>query len=168
MTFTGYVYKITGACGLVYIGSTNNIISRKSTHKTTKNNTSYSKLLKKPLKFDIIDTREYKLMKTLHLMEQFYLDNNNTINQRRAYTNKRSLWYLKRRLQQVNQYYYNNKEQQSQTNKDNYRKNRETRREKANEKIKCECGCLISRQNISTHKRSKKHIKLLNLLNSSV
>ena len=32
----------------------------------------------------------------------------------------------------------------------------------AREKIKCECGCMIGRSNISHHKKSKKHIKLMN------
>lgn len=30
-----------------------------------------------------------------------------------------------------------------------------------NKKVKCECGCSISKQNLSTHKKSNKHIKLM-------
>jgi len=30
-------------------------------------------------------------------------------------------------------------------------------------KIECECGCFINRNNISTHKKSKKHFKLIEL-----
>ena len=152
MTFTGYVYKITGACGLVYIGSTIDFKRRKCIHNSNNSRCS-SKLLKKPLHFDIIDTREYTLIKTLKLMEQFYLDNNNTINQKRAYTNYKSLAYLLiDRTRSIN-YYKKNKEKISQKQK---------------EKIKCVCGCLISRRNLSKHKKTKNHIKLLNLLNSSV
>jgi len=40
-------------------------------------------------------------------------------------------------------------------------KNRESFRKKANEKITCECGSTINRGNLSTHRKTKKHIKLL-------
>ncbi len=163
MTFTGYIYKITGACGLVYIGSTTDIIRRKWKHNS-KWNTSSSRLIKKPLQFDIIDTREYKLMKTLYLVEQFYLDNNNTINQKRAYINYKNLAYLKRRKQKLNQYYYNNKETMNKNNRENYHKNREKILENNNVKIICECGLLSSRKNLLRHKTTKKHLKLMNLL----
>jgi len=175
MTFTGYIYKITGACGLVYIGSTTNMIQRKYVHNCTNNNCS-SKLLKKPLQFNIIDTREYKLIKTLYLVEQFYLDNNNTINQIRAYTNERSLGYLLRKQIKANIYYNKNKEKfnvkrkiyrEKNSEKLNekakiyYNKNKERINKSRNEKIKCACGCLISRGKLSRHKKSKKHINLL-------
>jgi hypothetical protein len=32
----------------------------------------------------------------------------------------------------------------------------------AREKIKCECGCMIGRSNISNHRKSKKHLTLMN------
>jgi hypothetical protein len=32
----------------------------------------------------------------------------------------------------------------------------------AREKIKCECGCMIGRSNISHHRKSKKHLELMN------
>jgi hypothetical protein len=34
--------------------------------------------------------------------------------------------------------------------------------EKANEKIECECGCMIGRSHIARHIKTKKHIELLN------
>ena len=37
----------------------------------------------------------------------------------------------------------------------------------AREKIKCECGCMIGRSNISHHKNSKKHSKLLKEITNS-
>ena len=170
MSFIGYVYKITGACGLVYIGSTIDIENRKNRHNG-KNNCCSSKLLKKPLQFDIIDTREYNLLRTLHLVEQFYLDNTNTINQKRAYTNERSLGYLLRKHQhyinnkeKIKQYKLNNKEENKEKSKAYYQKNREKRLEQNKVEIICECGCLIRKVNKSIHIKSKKHIKLMNLL----
>ena len=176
MTFTGYVYKITGACGLVYIGSTIDMKNRKYQHNTSTNKCS-SKLLKKPLQFDIIDTREYTLIRTLHLIEQFYLDNTNTINQKRAYNNERSLMYLLRKRKHYSNYNKKNKEKRK-INRDNNKekkkeKNRiyqENNKERISEskkvKIICECGSLIRKCAKVRHTKSKKHLKLINLLNS--
>jgi len=159
MTFTGYIYKITGACGLVYIGSTVDKITRKSQHKTDKNNSCSSRLLLKPLQFEIIDTREYTLVKTLQLMEQFYLDNTNTINQRRAYTNNKK--YM-RNYREINSEKLRCQDREYREN------NKERIKKRKKEQIKCECGCITSRHSKARHKKSKKHIKLINLLNSAV
>lgn len=35
-------------------------------------------------------------------------------------------------------------------------------KQKANEKIECECGCMISRSHISCHIKTTKHIKRMN------
>lgn len=185
MTFTGYIYKITGSCGLVYIGSTTDIGNRMSNHNI--GNASNSKLLKKPLHFKIIDTREYKLNKTLRLVEQFFLDNNKTVNQQRAYRNKNSNIYFLQEKERCKIYYQNNKDKVRETkriyrekNKEKnleyhrkyYQNNREKvlertskynqkNKEKINRKVKCECGCILTNNCLSRHKKSKKHINLL-------
>ena len=41
-------------------------------------------------------------------------------------------------------------------------KNKEHINQNKREQIKCECGCVIGRSNISHHRKSKKHIKLMN------
>jgi len=50
-------------------------------------------------------------------------------------------------------------------NKDYYKEYRETNKESIyahkNEKITCECGCEISRSYLAAHKRTKKHINLM-------
>ena len=38
---------------------------------------------------------------------------------------------------------------------------------KTQEDIVCECGCSIRRSDISKHKKTKKHIKLMNQLNNN-
>ena len=83
-TFNGYIYKLTGSCGKVYIGSTVDPVEREKAHNR-KSNSCSSKLLLKPLKFEIIDTREYRLIRTHELQEQYYCDNINSINSNRAY-----------------------------------------------------------------------------------
>jgi hypothetical protein len=45
---------------------------------------------------------------------------------------------------------------------ENQKQYRDLNRDKINEKIECECGCLISRANLSRHRKSQNHIKLMN------
>ena len=59
------------------------------------------------------------------------------------------------------EHYLKNKEKRSEYNKEYKLKNKEKRNEYDKVKITCECGCLINRGNISTHKKSKKHLDLL-------
>lgn len=55
-------------------------------------------------------------------------------------------------------YYENNKEKIKENVKIYYENNKEQK----NEKITCECGSITSRQNISNHRKTKKHISFLN------
>lgn len=45
-----------------------------------------------------------------------------------------------------------------------YQDNKENLTEKKKQKIKCECGCIIARTCISRHRKTKKHINLLQAL----
>ena len=83
-TFTGYIYKLTGSCGKVYIGSTDDPLEREKAHNR-KSNSCSSKLLLKPLKFEILATRQYRQIKKHELHEQYYSDNINSIHSKRAY-----------------------------------------------------------------------------------
>jgi len=185
MLFTGHIYKITGTCGLVYIGSTINFKKRMCKHKGKNNDTS-SKFLTKPLHFEIIDSRKYKLKKTLRLVEQFYLDNNNTVNELRAYSSLKVMkeqkkQYFYRIRERKRKYYENNKEKLNKQKQENritkieinkqkravkYIKNRENILKKKKVKIKCECGCIIRKSDIARHKKKPKHINLLNKIKS--
>lgn len=158
MTFTGYIYKITGACGLVYIGSSTNIWRRKISH--TYGNSSKSELLKKPLQFEIIDTRDYKLIKTLRLVEQFYIDNNNTVNHHRAYINKKSINYIldqkEKRREKCRKYYQNNRDKErerlriyNENNKEKVRERTKKYRDNNKEKVR-ECQRLNYQNNKDT------------------
>jgi len=198
MTFTGYIYKLTGACGKVYIGSTADYDSRLICHKSKSNGTN-SRLLLKPIIDEIIDTREYILTKTLRLVEQFYLDNINNINSQRAYTNikKARKKYYQENKEKINEYQKQwrerNPEKVKEKNKikeqrmkekdpEKYRKDHNERNKlyrerhpekvreqqrlsniKNKEKVKCECGCLVSKWNILRHRKSKKHLKLIRI-----
>jgi len=81
--FIGYIYKITGVCGKVYIGSTTNYKSRISSHLSNSNNTS-SRFLEKPLVFEIIRQEEFINRNYMRLIEQNYIDNIDCVNTNRA------------------------------------------------------------------------------------
>ena len=191
MTFTGYIYKITGTCGRVYIGSTINFEKRKLYHKmSSKSNESSSRFLTKPLHFEIMNSREYKLVKTLRLVEQFYLDNTININKTRAYSNlfiqrkQKKQYHIKNReeiLQKKKVRYDKNKEKLLKKNKEYrlknieklkkkrkeyYNKNKEKINLKSKVKIKCECGCMVIKSYLPKHKTTSKHINLLNKIKS--
>ena len=66
------------------------------------------------------------------------------------------------------EYYVDNKEKKKQYHIDNKEKRNERskqyyidNREKLKQKITCECGCLVTKVNISTHRKTKKHLKLI-------
>ena len=58
------------------------------------------------------------------------------------------------------QYQITNKERLNDISKQYYESNKEQINIKRSEKIKCECGCFLSKSNISTHKKTVKHQKL--------
>ena len=59
------------------------------------------------------------------------------------------------------QYYETHREKQLEKQK----QYRETHREKQNQKVECECGCFIARCNLTKHKKSQKHLKLISQKN---
>ena len=63
--------------------------------------------------------------------------------------------------EKIKQYYIDNKEKLNEYSKQYWIDNKDKLAENRNQKITCECGCIVSKQNISTHRKSKKHIKLM-------
>ncbi len=166
--FTGYIYTITGACGGVYIGSTLRPKQRLCEHLKTGKMMRSVKLLQSPLKMEVIDTRQYKLKKTLRLVEQFFIDNNECVNIQRAYTNRDGMIYknLKKKDYLKNREHYRelkrknyleNKEYYNEKNRQNYHKNKEIYNERRNVRVECECGCMIIKRRIAEHRKTMKH-----------
>tara|TARA_R110000850_G_C9784730_1_gene448730 strand:+ start:137 stop:757 length:621 start_codon:yes stop_codon:yes gene_type:complete len=56
------------------------------------------------------------------------------------------------------QYYETHQEEIRENSKQYY----ETHKEYINEKVECECGCIVTQRNLSTHKKTPKHFKLVN------
>ncbi len=194
--FIGYIYKITGACGGVYIGSTVNYKNRTSSHKYIFNDTS-SKYLEKPLVFGIIRQDKYKLVKTMLLVEQYYIDNAiNCVNQVRAYlgvkmkkqrekeskkkyreTHKieikeRDLNYRKNHLKQIHltqkKWYENNKERLIKKQNDYRLTHLEEIKKKKSIKIECKyCKTFIRNSDMARHKKTKRCQAIQKSLNLS-
>jgi hypothetical protein len=93
---------------------------------------------------------------------QIYNENNK---EKRCEKNKE---YRENNKEKVKEYYLNNKEKIKENNKE-YRENnkekikeyRENNKEKRNEKITCDCGSIITKAGLLQHKKSKKHLKLM-------
>lgn len=82
-----------------------------------------------------------------------------------------------------NAYYYRNREKKIEYqkkynrdqgdkiknyNKDYYQKRREEILQKAKTKITCECGCEVQLFNMNSHKKTKKHLKAIELKNIQI
>ena len=67
---------------------------------------------------------------------------------------------------QQKEYYNKNKEKctqyQNEYDKERYKQNKEKISERYKEKITCECGCILTKYNLTKHIRSTKHINLMN------
>lgn len=74
--------------------------------------------------------------------------------------------------EQVKQYYENNKDKLKEQMKQYYEQYRENNKDKLNEKqkqkIQCICGSLVRRNDLQSHKRREKHLKLMDVYINSV
>ena len=64
-------------------------------------------------------------------------------------------------MKKKKEWYKNNKNIINQKHKEYRKNNKEILNEKQRDKITCECGCEIVKRYLSTHLKSKKHIKLM-------
>jgi hypothetical protein len=161
---------------LVYVGSTTNFTKRKQHHKNCCHNEK---------------NKNYNCKVYVNIRENGGWENWNMIkicdcpcnNKREAEQEEdkymielKANMNMKRASRTQKQYYEDNKEriqeykkQYQEDNKDNkqeydkkYREtNKENIKEKKNEKIKCECGCDVNKQNLKQHQKTKKHMDLM-------
>ena len=64
---------------------------------------------------------------------------------------------------QKKEYYEINKQLIAEQKKEYRKQNKEIIAKKKKENITCECGCIITKSNISAHKKTQKHLSLLKL-----
>jgi hypothetical protein len=67
--------------------------------------------------------------------------------------------------EQKKQYYEENKDELSEKMKQYHKEHKDEINEKNRQKVTCECGCIVTRKALSTHRRSKKHINFMEKLN---
>lgn len=147
----------------VYIGHTTNFRKRKNDHKESCNNQNSMKYNLKVYKFirdnggfenwNMVMIEEYQCENKLQAMcrERHWIENlNSTLNCIIPTRSKEE--YCDVNKEKINEYQKKYREE-----------NTEEINKKRNEKVECECSCKISLRNISTHKKSNKHLELMKL-----
>lgn len=143
----------------IYVGSTTHFVNRKTKHKCSiynENGHEYNYKLYKKIRENkgIWDMQPHSKYPCNDVVEQ-------TIEEQRI------CLLLKADLNSqccgtgLNRSELGEKEYDKQYSKRYNTENRDKINEKQNQKVKCECGCIVSRGNLSTHRKTKKHLKLM-------
>jgi group I intron endonuclease len=183
------VYKITCITdeNIFYIGSTNDLKKRIFSHRACykrKNHRHIYQCMDKNGGFDnfeftIIETLNNTTKREAERREQHFITTLNPVmnDMKRCYMTpedkkekiaKDGKEYYKKNRDRISEegrnYREKNKERISNYSKEYYEKNKERIIQHQNVVIICECGCLSAKANLPRHKRSQKHIRLMNEL----
>jgi len=182
------IVNVNGDCEMCYVGSTVNMIQRTRTHKYNCNNPNSRqqnlKLYKTirehggwdEFKIIPIGTAEHLTLTESRVIEEKYrielcaeLNSWRCIRtseedkeHRRLYRENNKEAITKR----LKVWYKDNKEVITEKHKVYYKKNKDKLNELASVKITCECGCEARRGDILRHRKTKKHIDLMNNKNN--
>jgi hypothetical protein len=173
------IYRIfSDNCDYVYVGSTTNFVARKAKHKsnyTLENSKSYNLKVYQTIRenggwdnFKMLEIEEYPCenSKQSRKREQYWIDfyksNLNTCKAfvaetKKEYNKQYQFEHAEEIKQQTKQYRVENAEQIKQQKAKDY----QLHKEELNQKITCECGAIISKQYLTTHKKSKKHLEAI-------
>ena len=176
---------------MLYIGSTTNFVKRKSQHKNRcdneddkRHNLKLYKLIRDNGGLECFKMLEIKKFPCENRTEahqeedRVYLEMKANMNDRRPHRNKKQYTVdnvekkaeYDRNYRKINnekikdykkKYAKDNAEKIKEHRKQYYVKNREKFLEYSKQKLTCECGIIITRQSVSDHKKSKKHIELM-------
>ena len=180
----GLIYTIrTGDS--VYVGSTTNFTRRKYEHKSNIYNENgkkynekiYQKVRENNYEWDMKPYKEYPCGNKTQLEieeEKVRCELNNTINTNCCRTglsvsDYQTLYRIinqEKNAEYQKQYYTDNKDKIKKNVKNYQDDNRNKISEKNKQKVKCECGCISTRCNLSRHKKSKKHLDCMEKINS--
>ena len=176
-----YFYKIVcdDLPDYVYVGSTMAFTNRKYNHKSICNNENckdYNLKIYQTIranggwdnfKMICIHQQEVENRRMAEKIEEdFRLELKANMNAKRAFLSEEDKKEHKKEYckewrennsEHIKQYLEDNKEHY----KEYYENNKEHIRQYTSEKITCECGCKIIRHHIARHKRTPKHIKLM-------
>lgn len=152
-----------------YVGHTTHWINRKYYHKTNCNNPNSKIYNLKIYKFirdnggwsnwDMIEICKYPCndSKEAHSEERRHYELlNSSLNSVIPYKSKDEL------LKWFTDNYEKNKEEILSKQKIFYNQNKERLLEKKKIKVKCECGCEVSKSHLARHRKSTKHLNLIN------
>ena len=155
-----------------YIGSSTNFVKRKNSHKTICNNINSKEYNQKKYIFIrenggwdnwemlLIHNFPCENKRQLEREEEYVRrDYQYNINSIKAYITKEEK--IENQKQYYKQYRDDNKDKLTEYKKQYDDDNKERITEHRKQKIKCDCGSVISLGNISTHKKTNKHIKFL-------
>lgn len=162
----GYIYKITSpSTDKIYIGSTTQtLIERFKCHKYHKSCNSKLILTFSDSVIELLEEIIFTDKKDLFKRERYYIELNQNIcvNVKFPSRTKKEWNTINKERISIKQKEYNL------LHREELKKNAEIYRienaDKIYEKIKCECGVICGKQNISLHKKSKKHLNYLSLL----
>jgi hypothetical protein len=168
--------------GDVYYGSTiNPLYKRLHQHKTKRNQTQHNTCSKhlfdkygNNIKIVLVKTFPCNSKQELLAEEGKYIRENKCVNRCIAGRSKEeyrqdhkeeikaySKAYIQEHQEERKVYRQEHKEEIKASNKAYRQKHEEKIKEQMNQKIKCVCGCMISKTNLIKHKQTKKHTKLL-------
>tara|TARA_R110002074_G_scaffold211528_1_gene380965 strand:+ start:52 stop:582 length:531 start_codon:yes stop_codon:yes gene_type:complete len=99
----------------------------------------------------------------LHMRERHYMETLDCVNNKNVARTILEKVEIQRICNKTHR--MNNKEYHKKRTSDYYEKNKDSlkqkRKERDSSKITCECGCIISRANTTRHKKSKRHLDLI-------
>ena len=161
---------------LLYVGSTTNFTKRKCSHKRNCNNPNGKEFNIKLYQM-IRDNGGWDCFRMIQIKEfpcnnkreaeaeedRIMMELKANMNHQRA-SRSQAEWYIDNRdknLEQSKQYYIDNRDKFIERVKQNYNENRDKILEQKKQKMTCECGCVVNKGDISTHRKTKKHIDLL-------
>ena len=184
-----YFYKIVcdDLPDYLYVGSTRAYTNRKYRHKSNCNNENckhYNLKIYQTIranggwdnwKMICIHQQDIENNRMAEKIEEnFRLDLKANMNMCRAYRSEEDKKEYKKEYckewrennsdyikEQAKEYYQNNKEYKKEKHKEYYENNREHIKQQYSKKYECECGCQIRLGDLARHKRSQKHIKLM-------
>jgi len=168
-------YKIVcldDSCDLFYIGSTANWKARNYTHKhrcNNENDKGYNYKVYKTIRanggwcnFKMIQigtADQLTVRQAEEIEDEYRVQLKATMNGKRCYLSEEQKREQKREYRkeyyEANEEYFKEKQKEYRTN------NKDKVNANASQKISCECGCEIRQDNLSTHKKTQKHINLM-------
>jgi group I intron endonuclease len=164
----GKIYKITNDLNDdVYIGSTCDTLSRRfSNHKSKSNkdpnkspfHSSMSDIGYERFRIQLIEDYPCQDQYQLRQREAFFMRQIGTMNKFIPFVNESERKERKKKYNQTEQ----RKEKHREESKLFYQANKDKILEKEKEKVFCECGCEVRKKEIARHKRTQKHLDLMN------